>query len=103
MANPKSPGWYDDPENPQQLRYFDGVVWTRHTTPRSTRPAPGASAAQPGSQGSPTAQQGQGQQGYGQQQWPGQQLPPSPQQQWPPQSPQQPYGPPGGGRSRPPA
>jgi uncharacterized RDD family membrane protein YckC len=41
MANPQSPGWYDDPEHPQQLRYFDGVVWTRHTSPRSTRPAPG--------------------------------------------------------------
>jgi uncharacterized RDD family membrane protein YckC len=109
MANPQSPGWYDDPENPQQLRYFDGVVWTRHTTPRSTRPAPAASAPQPGPQGSPTGQQGQPQQGqpqqgYGQQQWPGQQLPPSPhQQQWPPQSPQQPYGPPGPGWSRPPA
>ena len=39
MATPQSPGWYDDPEDPQQLRYFDGVVWTRHTTPRSTRPS----------------------------------------------------------------
>ncbi|HEY6743985.1 MAG TPA: RDD family protein [Lapillicoccus sp.] len=27
-------GWYDDPENPENLRYFDGVVWTTHTTPR---------------------------------------------------------------------
>jgi uncharacterized RDD family membrane protein YckC len=44
MAHPQSPGWYDDPENPQQLRYFDGVVWTRHTSPRSTRPAPGYAA-----------------------------------------------------------
>jgi uncharacterized RDD family membrane protein YckC len=42
MANPQSPGWYDDPDNPQQLRYFDGVVWTRHTSPRSTRPVPGS-------------------------------------------------------------
>src|SRR6478735_2476075 len=27
-------GWYDDPENPEYLRYFDGVVWTSHTSPR---------------------------------------------------------------------
>ena len=102
MANPQSPGWYDDPDNPQQLRYFDGVVWTRHTTPRSTRPTPAASAPQPGGpQGTPAAPQWPGQQA--QQQWPTQQ-PQSPQQQWPPQPPQQqPYGPPGGGWSRPPA
>ena len=61
MANPQSPGWYDDPENPQQLRYFDGVVWTRHTSPRSTRPAPGYAAGQ-GQYGSPS-QQGGAQQG----------------------------------------
>ena len=58
MANPQSPGWYDDPENPQQLRYFDGVLWTRHTTPRSTRPAttgpaPASSPAAPVPPGSP--------------------------------------------------
>ncbi len=29
-------GWYDDPENPDNLRYFDGVVWTSHTTPRTS-------------------------------------------------------------------
>lgn len=61
MANPQSPGWYDDPENPQQLRYFDGVVWTRHTSPRSTRPTPGYAAGQ-GQYGSPS-QQGGAQQG----------------------------------------
>ena len=32
-------GWYDDPENPENLRYFDGVVWTSHTTPRASPPA----------------------------------------------------------------
>lgn len=31
---PAGPGWYDDPEDATQLRYFDGVVWTAHTTPR---------------------------------------------------------------------
>lgn len=33
MSSPTSPGWYADPEDALQLRYFDGVVWTRHTTP----------------------------------------------------------------------
>src|SRR3954451_8581685 len=35
-------GWYDDPENPDNLRYFDGVVWTSHTSPR-TSPSAGRS------------------------------------------------------------
>jgi uncharacterized RDD family membrane protein YckC len=48
MDMPTNAGWYDDPENDSQLRYFDGVVWTKHTTPRSTRPTP--AAAQPGQQ-----------------------------------------------------
>ena len=52
MDMPTRAGWYDDPENDQQLRYFDGVVWTKHTTPRSTRPARGrrspASSSTPG-------------------------------------------------------
>jgi uncharacterized RDD family membrane protein YckC len=34
MSTPTAPGWYDDPEQPDQLRYFDGIVWTAHTTPR---------------------------------------------------------------------
>jgi uncharacterized RDD family membrane protein YckC len=29
-------GWYDDPENPDNLRYYDGVLWTSHTTPRTS-------------------------------------------------------------------
>jgi uncharacterized RDD family membrane protein YckC len=48
MDMPTKAGWYDDPENDQQLRYFDGVVWSKHTTPRSTRPS--SAAAQPGQQ-----------------------------------------------------
>ena len=39
MTNPTNPGWYDDPESPDQLRYFDGIVWSRHTTPRAACPA----------------------------------------------------------------
>jgi hypothetical protein len=26
-----APGWYPDPENPAQFRYFDGRVWTSST------------------------------------------------------------------------
>ena len=26
--------WYDDPENPYQLRYFDGVQWTQNFAPK---------------------------------------------------------------------
>ena len=89
-------GWYDDPQDPSQLRYWDGVIWSSHVTPKvsptveqsqigmpySVTPA----AARPqapgshGAQGAPAAQGGYGppQQGEGQQggQWPayGQQL-----------------------------
>ena len=45
MSTPSSPGWYDDPEDAALLRYFDGVVWTRHTAPKSTRPATTAEQA----------------------------------------------------------
>lgn len=39
---PAGPGWYDDPDDPSLLRYFDGVVWSAHTTPR-TSPSAGDS------------------------------------------------------------
>lgn len=29
-------GWYDDPSNPEMLRYWDGVMWTNHTAPRKS-------------------------------------------------------------------
>ncbi len=49
MSTPSSPGWYDDPEDGSHLRYFDGVVWSKHTTPKA---APSrewtAPTAQPG-------------------------------------------------------
>lgn len=45
VTTPTAPGWYDDPHQPGQLRYFDGIVWTAHVVPRSTREAtPPASA-----------------------------------------------------------
>jgi len=27
-------GWYDDPQDPSQLRYWDGVVWSNNVTPK---------------------------------------------------------------------
>lgn len=32
MTVPTSPGWYTDPEDATRLRYFDGIVWSKHTT-----------------------------------------------------------------------
>jgi uncharacterized RDD family membrane protein YckC len=29
-------GWYDDPSNPDLLRYWDGVTWTNHTAPKKS-------------------------------------------------------------------
>jgi len=51
MDMPKSAGWFDDPSDPSQLRYFDGVIWTKHTAPRTTRAA--SAAPQPGQQAFP--------------------------------------------------
>lgn len=27
-------GWYDDPQNPDQLRYWDGILWSDRTMPK---------------------------------------------------------------------
>ena len=27
-------GWYDDPQDPSQLRYWDGVLWSSNVTPK---------------------------------------------------------------------
>jgi uncharacterized RDD family membrane protein YckC len=35
-ARPERAGWFDDPDDSEQLRYFDGILWTDHTTPRRT-------------------------------------------------------------------
>ena len=83
-------GWYDDPQDPSQLRYWDGVIWSNNVTPKVS-PTVGQSnigmpygvtpaAARPegsgsyGAQGPPSApggfgshQQGQRQEGG---QWP---------------------------------
>jgi len=39
-VNADSPaGWFPDPENPEQLRYWDGSIWTEHRAPMN-RPNP---------------------------------------------------------------
>lgn len=42
MTNPPTPGWYDNPEKPGELRWWDGDKWTDSTT---AKPPPPASAA----------------------------------------------------------
>lgn len=56
MSIPERAGWYDDPEDETQLRYFDGVVWSDHRVPRQTRSvgsAPAGPAPQQGGQRGP--------------------------------------------------
>jgi uncharacterized RDD family membrane protein YckC len=107
-------GWYDDPSNPDMLRYWDGVTWTNHTAPRKSptlgadaggpaaAPASGAaSSGSPGSPGRPVAPTPMPQGGFPEQhEQPGQPTQPSqqqlPQQQYPyQQAPQYPGTPQG--------
>ena len=88
-------GWYDDPSNPDMLRYWDGVTWTNHTAPRKSPTASQSTIGLPQqgqvppdagtSQGAPTPTtpmpQGSG--------WQTGQPPQYPQQQYPPQQYQQ--------------
>ncbi len=64
----QQPGWYDDPRESDLLRYWDGVQWTNHTSPRQRpnldRTAQNLSDAG-GAHGSGDGGQGQGGQGYG--------------------------------------
>jgi hypothetical protein len=34
VAPAVAPGWYPDPQNPSQNRYFDGRTWTSSTSPK---------------------------------------------------------------------
>lgn len=34
------PNWYPDPQNPYQLRWWDGTQWTAHTAPKPVPQAP---------------------------------------------------------------
>ena len=40
-------GWYDDPQDQQLIRYFDGESWTTQTAPRPGTSQPSSPAAQP--------------------------------------------------------
>ncbi len=51
-AQNAAPGWYPNPENPAQQRYWDGTAWTEHIAPLNpsgVAPAPrvGASPSDP--------------------------------------------------------
>ncbi len=37
-------GWYDDPEQPDQYRYWDGTNWTDHRAPKAAPPPPASDA-----------------------------------------------------------
>ncbi|WBQ04588.1 RDD family protein [Kribbella sp. CA-293567] len=58
-------GWYDDPQDPTQQRYWDGGFWTDYRRPREGPPPYPGQFGQPaaGQPGSGQAQQ-QGQQGF---------------------------------------
>lgn len=63
MTTPSAAGWYDDPDDPSLLRYFDGVVWTAHTT---TRVSPTAASSTIGHSPDvrPAAERQQGEHGW---------------------------------------
>jgi uncharacterized RDD family membrane protein YckC len=107
-------GWYDDPRDHDQLRYWDGAAWTEHVTTKQPEPPaassptpvyPGAAEAQRHTwqYGQPAAEQGERspsrpESAPEQQQppsWPAQQSQQTwpPQQPWPPQQSQQPWPP----------
>jgi uncharacterized RDD family membrane protein YckC len=75
---PAGPGWYEDEHDPLLLRYFDGVVWTSHTTPRRSPTADASTIGRatpgviPGRAGNPGAWAQPGQQGSQTRQGPGQ-------------------------------
>jgi uncharacterized RDD family membrane protein YckC len=92
----QQPGWYDDPQDPDLLRYWDGVQWTQHTSPLvrpnldqaaqsggypqgTTGPGQSGQGDRSGGYGQGGQQYGQGQYGQGQygrqdsQQWGAQQ------------------------------
>lgn len=49
MSTPSSAGWYANPDNPEELRYFDGILWTSNTTPLRKRPHQGPVVTPPSS------------------------------------------------------
>lgn len=98
-ARPERAGWFEDPDDSEQLRYYDGILWTKNTTPRRTiwtgtesaPTAPATSAA--GEPPSTSPAQPTGPYGYPQSPAGAPPVPQPPQQQWPPAQPQaNPYG-----------
>lgn len=62
MTTP-DPGWYDDPENPDAQRYWDGLDWTprrqrKNTPPTGPRPSPAAPPPPPQMSPSPATPAG---------------------------------------------
>jgi uncharacterized RDD family membrane protein YckC len=55
-------GWYDDPNDADQLRYWDGVVWTDHVAPRKSPTVEQSWIGMPHEVSTPTPLAGQGQQ-----------------------------------------
>lgn len=51
MSSPQA-GWYQDPQNRQLQRYWDGSQWTTHTQPIAPPPPPPYVASSPASAGS---------------------------------------------------
>ena len=45
VTEPTPAGWYPDPENSGQQRYWDGNAWTENFAPGGASPAPAATAA----------------------------------------------------------
>ena len=39
MTNPPA-DWYDDPEDATKYRYWDGIRWTEHRSPKQVPPPP---------------------------------------------------------------
>ena len=53
MTTPNQPGWYDDPQDSNAERYWDGQDWTPHRQRKSTLPSAGPSAPPPAQQSPP--------------------------------------------------
>ncbi|WP_165700111.1 RDD family protein [Ornithinimicrobium ciconiae] len=79
--NTREAGWYDDPQDGDSLRYWDGVTWTEHTSPKQkpgldqagagAAGAAGQGYGQPGQYAGQQGDAGQGQQGDASQGQPG--------------------------------
>ena len=54
MANGNpSPGWYQDPRDPSQVRWWDGGGWTQNTQPMPGAVPQAPAAQQPAQPGEP--------------------------------------------------